>query len=113
MKEFDVYDEVLVKDCTEEQVNEALDCRCIKVWKNEIDLRCKVVVRGCFQNVEKNEEDNLFCLDTFARDNEIVTVHGNVSKLGNNPGRCEHCLLACTNVWRSVCMASKGVLPEW
>ena len=60
MKEFDVYDEVLVKDCTEEQVNEALDCRCIKVWKNEIDLRCKVVVRGCFQNVEKNEEDNLF-----------------------------------------------------
>ena len=60
MKEFDVYDEVLVKDCTEEQVNEALDCRWVKVWKNEIDLRCRVVVRGCFRNVEKNEEDNLF-----------------------------------------------------
>ena len=27
MKDFDVYDEVLVKDCTDEQVNEALDCR--------------------------------------------------------------------------------------
>ena len=25
MKEFDGYDEVLVKDCTEEEVNEALD----------------------------------------------------------------------------------------
>ena len=60
MKDFDVYDEVLVKDCTEEQINEALDCRWVKVWKNEIDLRCRVVVRGCFQNVEKNEEDNLF-----------------------------------------------------
>ena len=60
MKDFDVYDEVLVKDCTDEQVNEALDCRWVKVWKNETDLRCRVVVRGCFQNVEKNEEDNLF-----------------------------------------------------
>ena len=60
MKDFDVHDEVLVKDCTEEQVNEALDCRWVKVWKNETDLGCRVVVRGCFQNVEKNEEDNLF-----------------------------------------------------
>ena len=60
MKGFDVYDEVLVKDCTDEQVNEALDCRWVKVWKNETDLRCRVVVKGCFQNVEKNEEDNLF-----------------------------------------------------
>ena len=32
MKDFDVYDEVLVKGCTEEQVNEALDCRWVKVW---------------------------------------------------------------------------------
>ena len=31
MKDFDVYDEVLVKDCTDEQVNEALDCRWVKV----------------------------------------------------------------------------------
>ena len=60
MKDFDVYDEVLVKDCTDEQVNEALDCRWVKVWKNETDLRSRVVVRGCFQDVEKNEEDNLF-----------------------------------------------------
>ena len=60
MKDFDVYDEVPVKDCTDEQINEALDCRWVKVWKNETDLRCRVVVRGCFQNVEKNEEDNLF-----------------------------------------------------
>eukprot|EP00439_Symbiodinium_sp_Y106_P077642 s1065_g16.t1 len=42
MKDFDVYDEVLVKDCTEEQVNEALDCRWVKVWKNGTDLRCRV-----------------------------------------------------------------------
>ena len=60
MKEFDVYDEVMVKDCTDEQVSEALDCRWVKVWKNETDLRGRVVVRGCFQNVEKTEEDSLF-----------------------------------------------------
>ena len=60
MKDLDVYDEVMVKDCTDEQVSEALDCRWVKVWKNETDLRCRVVVRGCFQNVEKTEEDNLF-----------------------------------------------------
>ena len=39
MKEFDAYDEVLVKDCAEEQVNEALDCRWVNVWKNQIDLK--------------------------------------------------------------------------
>ncbi|CAE7372426.1 unnamed protein product, partial [Symbiodinium sp. CCMP2456] len=39
MKEFDVYHEVMVKDCTEDHVNEALDCRWVKVWKNETDLR--------------------------------------------------------------------------
>ena len=60
-------------------MNEALDCRCVKVWKNETDLRCRVVVRGCFQSVEKNEEDNLF-----ASTPSLVVVHGNVSKLGNN-----------------------------
>ena len=60
MKEFDVYDEVMVKDCAEEQVSEALDCRWVKVWKNETDLRCREVVRGCLQNFEKTEEDNLF-----------------------------------------------------
>ena len=59
MKEFDVYDEVMVKDCTEEQVSEALDCTWVKVWKTETDL---VVVRGCFQNVEKTEEDKTTCL---------------------------------------------------
>ena len=84
-----------------------------KSGRNEIDLRCRVVVRGCFQNVEKNEEDNLFALDTFTGDNEIAVAHGNVSKLGNNPGRCEHCLPACSNVWRSVRLATKRVLPEW
>ena len=36
------------------------DCRWIKVWKDEGELWCRVVVRGCFQAVEKSEEDNLF-----------------------------------------------------
>ena len=60
MKNFDVHDEVKVEDCTQEQIDEALDCRWVKVWKDDDELRCRVVVRGCFQNVEKSEEDNLF-----------------------------------------------------
>ena len=57
MRNFEVYDEVKVDDCTQDG---ALDCRWVKVWKSEDELRCRVVVRGCFQNVEKSEEDNLF-----------------------------------------------------
>ena len=60
MKNFEVYDEVKVDDCTQEQIDGAFDCRWVKVWKSEDELRCRVVVRGCFQNVEKSEEDNLF-----------------------------------------------------
>ena len=60
MRNFEVYDEVKVDDCTQEQIDCALDCRWVKVWKSEDELRCRVVVRGCFQNVEKSEEDNLF-----------------------------------------------------
>ena len=85
MKDFEVYDEVPVKDCTDEQINEALDCRWVKVWKNETDLRCRVVVRGCFQNVEKNEEDKPLCIHTFTSDNEIAVVHGACEKLGELP----------------------------
>ena len=95
MKDFDVYDEVLVKDCTDGQVKEALDCRWVKVWKNETDLRCRVVVRGCFQNVEKNEEDNLF-----ASTPSLVTMRlllcagggGDVSM----PSCMQQCLAKCT-----------------
>ena len=60
MRNFEVYDEVKVDDCTQEQIDGALDCRWVKVWKSEDELRCRVVVRGCFQNVEKSDEDNLF-----------------------------------------------------
>ena len=60
MRNFEVYDEVKVDECTQEQIDGALDCRWVKVWKSEDELRCRVVVRGCFQNVEKSEEDNLF-----------------------------------------------------
>eukprot|EP00439_Symbiodinium_sp_Y106_P005086 s6380_g1.t1 len=60
MRNFEVYDEVKVDDCTQEQIDGALDCRRVKVWKSEDELRCRAVVRGCFQNVEKSEEDNLF-----------------------------------------------------
>ena len=36
----------------------------------------------------------------------------NVSKLGNNPGRYEHCLPACSNVWRSVRWPPKEFYPN-
>ena len=98
MKEFDVYDEVLVKDRTEEQVNEALDCRWVKVWKNETDLRCRVVVRGCFQNVEKTEEDNLFASTPSLVTMRLLLCMALARKLGNYSRRCEHCLSACSNV---------------
>ncbi|CAE7938227.1 unnamed protein product [Symbiodinium sp. KB8] len=60
MKKFEVCDEVKIEDCTGEQINAALDCRWVKVWKGENELICRGVVRGCVQNVEKSgEEANL------------------------------------------------------
>ena len=108
MKDFDVYDEVLVKGCTDEQVNEAVDCRRVKVWKNETDLRCRVVVRGCFQNVEKN---NLFASTPSLVTMRLLLCMAMPRNWGI--GRCEHCLLACSNVWRRVRLVTKGVLSEW
>eukprot|EP00439_Symbiodinium_sp_Y106_P049872 s4799_g6.t1 len=107
MRDFDVYDEVFVQDSTDEQVNEALDCRWVKVWKSETDLRCRVVVRGCFQNVEKNEEDNLF-----ASTPSLVTMRLLLRMaMSRNWGDVS---TACMQqIWRSVCLATKGVLPEW
>eukprot|EP00439_Symbiodinium_sp_Y106_P041349 s1009_g5.t1 len=108
MKEFDVYDEVLVKDCTEEQVNEALDCRWVKVWKNEIDLRCRVVVRGCFQSVEKNEEDNLFASTPSLVTMRLLLCMAMSRNWGMTLGDVSTAFLHAP--MRSVCMASKGVL---
>ena len=59
-KKFEVFREAKIEDCAEEQINEALDCRWVKVWKDASELRSRVVVRGCFQHVEKSEEDSLF-----------------------------------------------------
>ena len=104
MKDFDVYDEVLVKDCTDEQV------RWVKVWKNETDLWCRVVGRGYFQNVEKNKEDNLFASTPSLVTMRLLLCMTMSRNWGITPGRREHCLLACSNVWQSVCLATKGVL---
>ena len=60
MKDFDVYDEVPVKDCTDEQINEALTVDGSRYGRMRPTSDAELLVRGCFQNVEKNEEDNLF-----------------------------------------------------
>ena len=49
LKSFDVYDEVKIEDCTPEQTDEALDCRWVKVRKDENELSSARV----FQNVEQ------------------------------------------------------------
>ena len=87
---------LLVKDCTDEQVNEALDCRWVKVWRNETDLRCRVVVRGCFQNVEKNEEDNLFASTPSLVTMRLLLCMAMSRNGGITPSCMQQCLAKCT-----------------
>ena len=49
MKEFDVYEEVPIEQCSQEDIDSALDCKWVKCWKTANTVRCRLTARGCFQ----------------------------------------------------------------
>ena len=60
MKSFDFYDEVPTAQCSQEQIDNALDRRWVEVWKTDTELRCRFVARGCLQDTAKMDDDALF-----------------------------------------------------
>ena len=47
MKNFDVYDEIPIEDCSQEDIDKALDCTWIKQRKTATEVRCRLCVRDC------------------------------------------------------------------
>ena len=58
MDGFDVYVQVPIHECTQEDMDNALDTRWVKVWKTATNLRVRLVTRGCFQ--AGMDQDDLF-----------------------------------------------------
>ena len=46
MKEFDVYEEVPIEQCSQEDIDSALDCKWVKRWKTANTVRCRLTARG-------------------------------------------------------------------
>ena len=110
-KNFDVNDEVKIEGFAprSKQVDEALDCRWAKVWKGEHDLRCRVVVRGCFQNVEKSEEDNLFASTPALVTMRLLLCMATARNWGVTLGDVSTAFLQATMSGK-VCLADEGIL---
>ena len=60
MKDFEVYTEVPVENCSSEQVKGAIGVKWVKRWKSDIELRMHLVVQGCFQDSRQLDLDSLF-----------------------------------------------------
>ena len=58
MKSFDVYDEIPIQHCSQEDIDNALDGTWVKRRKTASKVRCRLCVRGCFQ--ETMDQDDVF-----------------------------------------------------
>ena len=67
MKGFDVFDEIPLEHCTQDDIANAVDCRWVMCRKTPRKVRCRLVARGCFQ--EDMDTD-----DTFASTPTLVTL---------------------------------------
>ena len=56
MKNFDVYDEIQIENCSQEDINNALDCTWTKQRKAATQVECRLCVRNCAQETV-NQDD--------------------------------------------------------
>ena len=47
MRDFNVYTEVPIDQCSQEDIDSAIGVRWVKRWKTDIELRMRLVVQGC------------------------------------------------------------------
>ena len=60
MKDFTVYTEKPIEECTEEQVRNAIGVKWVKRWKTDTELQMRLVVQGCYQDAQALDSDTLF-----------------------------------------------------
>ena len=57
MKSFDVYGKIPIEDCSQEDIDDALDCTWIKQSKTATEVKCRLCVGDCVQ--ETMDQDNV------------------------------------------------------
>ena len=67
MKSFDVYDEIPIANCSQEDIYNALDGTWVKQRKTATKVRCRLCVRGCLQETMDQN-------DVFASTPTLVTL---------------------------------------
>ena len=58
MKDFDVYEEVPLTECSQEDIDGALESLWVKTWKTAEMVRARLVVQGCYQG--EMDQDTVF-----------------------------------------------------
>ena len=56
MKSFDVYDEIPIENCSQEDINNALDCTWTKQRKTATQVECQLCVRNCVQETMDQDD---------------------------------------------------------
>ena len=56
MKSFDVYDEIPIENCSQEDINNALDCTWTKQRKTATQVECRLCVRNCVQETMDQDD---------------------------------------------------------
>ena len=56
MKGFEVYDEIPIENCSQNDIDNALDCTWVKRRKTPRKVRCRLVARGCFQEAMDTDD---------------------------------------------------------
>ena len=60
MRDFNVYTEVPIDQCSQEDIDNAIGVRWVKRWKTDVELRMRLVVQGCFQDSSSIDVDSIY-----------------------------------------------------
>ena len=60
MKDFNVYTEIFIENCTVSEIDDAIGVRWVKRWNTDTELRMRLVVQGFFQDSAKLDSDSLY-----------------------------------------------------
>ena len=60
MRDFNIYTEVPIDQCSQEDIDNAIGVRWVKRWKTHVELRMRLVVQGCFQDSSSIDVDSIY-----------------------------------------------------
>ena len=60
MRDFNVYTEVPIDQCSQKDIDNVIGVRWVKRWKTDVELRMRLVVQGCFQDSSSIDVDSIY-----------------------------------------------------